>query len=75
LAAGQPVAQIARDYELTASSVHRHRVNCLGLGSSNKIKKEAAQGSAALAPIPSKENLSEAYAGLLRRIENAIRLR
>ena len=54
LAAGEPVAQIARDYELTASSAHRHQDNCLGLGSSNDIKKEAAQGSAAVALLPSR---------------------
>ena len=47
LANGEPVAQVARDYELSVSSVHRHRVNCLGLGSSNEIKKEAAKEHAA----------------------------
>ena len=40
LATGEPVAQIARDYELTASSAQRHRINCLKLGSSNAIKKD-----------------------------------
>jgi hypothetical protein len=72
LANGEPVAQVARDYELSVSSVHRHRVNCLGLGSSNEIKKEAAKGHAALALLPSKENLSEAYAGLLRRVDEIV---
>jgi hypothetical protein len=46
LAAGEPVAQLARDYDLTVSSLHRHRTNCLKLGSSNDINKEAARGSA-----------------------------
>ena len=49
LAAGEPAAQIARDYELNPSSLHRHRVNCLKLGSSNAIMKEAARGTAAVA--------------------------
>ena len=48
LAADEPSAQIARDYELTASSLHRQRVNCLKLGSSNAIMKDAARRSAAV---------------------------
>ena len=61
LAAGEPSAQVARDYELNASSLHRHRANCLKLGSSNAIMKDAARGSAAIALLPSKEALSDAY--------------
>ena len=51
LAVGEPTAQVARDYEINLSSLHRHRVNCLKLGSANEIKKEAARGSAAAAMI------------------------
>ena len=69
LAAGEPVA---RDYALTGSSVHRHRANCLKLGSSNEIKKEAARGSAAVALLPSKETLSSAYADLQARIDQIV---
>ncbi len=72
LAAGEPVAQIARDYELTASSAHRHRANCLGLGSSNDIKKEAARGSAAVALLPSKEALNSMQLGIIARIDEVI---
>jgi hypothetical protein len=61
LAAGEPSVQVARDYELSPSSLHRHRTNCLKLGSSNAIKKDAARGTAAVALLPSKENLSDAY--------------
>ena len=57
LAAGEPAAQIARDYELNPSSLYRHRVNCLKLGSSNAIMKETARGTAAVALLPSKETL------------------
>jgi hypothetical protein len=46
----------AGDYELSPSSLHRHRVNCLKLASSNAIKKEAAQDSAAVALLPAKED-------------------
>jgi hypothetical protein len=67
LAAGEPGKQIARDYELNPSSLHRHRVNCLGLASSNAIMKEAARGTAALACLPSKEELNGAYSGALIR--------
>ena len=60
LAAGEPVAQVARDHDTNQSSVHRHQTNCLKLGSSTEIKKAAAQGSAAVALLPSKENLGSA---------------
>jgi FixJ family two-component response regulator len=43
LAAGEPSAQVARDYDLNPSSLHRHRVNCLKLGSSNAIMKDVAR--------------------------------
>ena len=61
LAAGEPVAQVARDHGLNLSSLHRHKTNCLKLGSSNQIKKDAARGSAAIELLPSKETLSSAY--------------
>ena len=72
LAAGEPVAQVARDYDLNLSSLHRHRTNCLKLGSSNQIMKAAAQGSAAIALLPSKENLSSAYGELRARIDQIV---
>ena len=72
LAAGEPVAQVARDYDLTTSSVHRHRANCLGLGSSNDIKKEAARGSVAVALLPSKEALNNMQLGIIARIDEVI---
>lgn len=72
LAAGEPAAQVARDYELSPSSLHRHRANCLNLGSSNAIKKDAARGSAAVALLPSKETLSEAYFELRARIDQIV---
>jgi hypothetical protein len=72
LAAGEPSAQVARDYELNASSLHRHRTNCLKLGSSNAIMKETARGSAAVALLPSKETLSGAYFELRARIDHIV---
>jgi len=72
LAAGEAVAQLARDYGLTVSSVYRHKTNCLKLASSNEIKKDAARGSAALALLPSKETLSEAYDELRTRIDQIV---
>ena len=72
LAAGEPVAQVARDYDLNPSSLHRHKTNCLKLASSNEIKKEAARGSAAVALLPSKENLSGAYSDLCTRIDQIV---
>jgi hypothetical protein len=72
LAAGEPSAQVARDYELNLSSLHRHRINCLKLGSSNAIMKDAARGSAAVALLPSKETLSDAYFELRTRIDQIV---
>jgi len=72
LAAGEAVAQLARDYGLTVSSVYRHKTNCLKLASSNEIKKDAARGSAALALLPSKETLSGAYDELRTRIDQIV---
>jgi hypothetical protein len=72
LAGGEPVAQVARDYDLNLSSLHRHKTNCLKLASSNQIMKDAAQGSAAVALLPSKETLSAAYDGLCTRIDEIV---
>jgi hypothetical protein len=72
LAAGEPTAQLARDYQLNPSSLHRHRVNCLKLGSANAIKKEAARGAAAIALLPSKETLSGAFTDLAGQIDEII---
>jgi hypothetical protein len=72
LAAGEPTAQVARDYQLNPSSLHRHRVNCLKLGSANEIKKEAARGTAAVALLPSKETLSGNYSDLCARIDQIV---
>lgn len=72
LAGGEPVAQVARDYEINLSSLHRHKTNCLKLASSNQIMKEAAQGSAAVALLPPKETLSSAYLELQARIDKVV---
>jgi hypothetical protein len=72
LAAGEPGNQIAADYGLNPSSLHRHRSNCLGLSSSNTIMKETARGTAAVACLPSKENLNEAYFELRTRIDQIV---
>src|SRR6202167_3058436 len=72
LAAGEPANQIARDYELNPSSLHRHRVNCLKLSSSNAIMKDAARGTAAVALLPSKETLGGAYFELRERIDQIV---
>jgi hypothetical protein len=73
LAAGEPANQIAHDYHLNRSSIHRHRVNCLELSSSNAIMKEVARGTAALACLPSKDDLSNCYLELRGRIDDIVR--
>ena len=72
LAAGEPGNQIARDYHLNPSSLHRHRVNCLGLSSSNAIMKEVARGTAAATCLPTKEALNNAYFELQARIDQSV---
>src|SRR4051812_38611828 len=72
LAAGEPGNQLAQDYGLNASSLHRHRTNCLKLSSSNAIMKEVARGTAAVACLPSKDNLSTAYFELRARIDQIV---
>ena len=72
LAAGEPLAQVAHNYGLNVSSLHRHRTNCLKLASSNAIKKEAAQGTATVAPLPSNESLGGAYLELRNRIDQIV---
>ena len=72
LAAGEPSSHIADDYHLTASSLHRHRANCLKLSSSNAIMKQNARGTAALALLPSKDQLGGSYGDLLNRIDQIV---
>src|SRR6266567_7813759 len=72
LAAGEPGNQIARDYDLNPSSLHRHRVNCLGLASSNAVMKEIAHGTAAITSLPSKDELNSAYFELRARIDQIV---
>jgi len=72
LAAGEPGNQIAKDYGLNPSSLHRHRSNCLRLASSNSIMKEMARGTAAVACLPSKDDLNQAYFELRARIDQIV---
>src|SRR3954467_10225035 len=72
LAAGEPGNQIAHDYDLNPSSLHRHRTNCVGLSSSNAIMKEVSRGTAAVACLPSKDDLNNAYFELRSRIDRIV---
>ena len=69
LAAGEPGNQIAQDYGVNPSSLHRHRANCLGLSSSNAIMKEVSRGTAAVACLPSKDDLAGGYFQLRAQID------
>jgi hypothetical protein len=72
LAAGEAGNQIAGNYGLNPSSLHRHRANCLGLGSSNVIMKEVSRGTAAVACLPSKQDLNTAYFDLRAQIDEIV---
>jgi hypothetical protein len=72
LASGEPGKQVALDYGLNPSSVHRHRVNCLQLASSNTIMKATARGTAAAACLPTKEGLNDAYFDLRAQIDQIV---
>ena len=72
LAAGEPGNQIARDYGVNPSSLHRHRSNCLGLPPANAIMKETARGTAAVALLPSKEGSAQGYQDLRDQIDQIV---
>jgi len=72
LAAGEPGSQIAQDYGINPSSLHRHRANCLKLASSSAIMKETARGTAAVACLPSKDDLGSAYFSLRTQIDEIV---
>ncbi len=72
LAAGEPASQIARDYDLNPSSLHRHKSNCLGLPSSNQIMKQVSRGTAAITCLPSREDLNGRYFDLQARIDEIV---
>jgi len=72
LAAGEPGNQIAADYGLNPSSLHRHRSNCLQLASSNAIMKEVSRGTAAMTCLPSREDLNRAYFDLRTQIDQIV---
>jgi hypothetical protein len=72
LAAGEPGNGIAHDYDLNRSSLHRHRANCLGLSSSNAIMKEVSRGTAAVACLPTKDELGQEYSKLQVRIDQIV---
>ncbi len=72
LAAGEPGSQIARDYDLNPSSLHRHKSNCLGLPSSNQIMKQVSRGTAAITCLPSREDLNSRYFDLQARIDEIV---
>ena len=70
--AGAGNNQIAQDYGISPSSLYRHRANCLGLASSNAIMKETARGTAAVACLPSKDDLNRSYFDLLDQIDEIV---
>src|SRR4029079_2317328 len=72
IAAGEPGDQHARGYDFNPSSLHRHRTNCLKLASSNAIMKETSRGTAAVACLPSKDDLNSAYFDLRARIDQIV---
>ncbi len=72
IAAGEPGSPIARDYDLNPSSLHRHRTNCLKLSSSNAIMKEISRGTAAVACLPTRDELNQAYFDLRSRIDQIV---
>jgi len=72
LASGEPCNQVAADYQLNPSSLHRHRANCLKLSSSNTIMKEVARGTAAVACLPSRDELGGQYLKLRDHIDQIV---
>ena len=73
LAAGEPVKRVARDYGLSPVSLGRHKANCAGIAPGPEITKAASRGTAALASLPSREALGEAYDAIRRRADQIVR--
>ena len=72
LAGGEPCSRIAADYQINPSSLHRHRSNCLGLSSSNAIMKDVARGTAAVACLPTRDELGGEYHKLRDHIDRIV---
>ena len=72
IAAGLPTTQIAREFGINQASLHRHRTNCVGLKSASALMKEASRGTVALASLPSRSELGQAYGSLCSRIDEIV---
>ena len=72
IASGVPSAQIAKEFGINPSSLHRHRVNCVGLKSAPALTKEMSKGTVALASLPTRTELGQAYGSLCGRIDDIV---
>ena len=72
LASGEPTKRVARDYGLSPVSLGRHKTNCAGIAAGPAITKTASQASVALASLPTRNELGQAYGDLRSRIDGIV---
>jgi hypothetical protein len=72
LASGEPLKRLAAEYGLSHTNLRRHRNNCIGIAAAPIIMKQAAKASAALAILPTRDELGQAYVDLRTRIDDIV---
>lgn len=72
LATGEPIKRVALDYGLSPVSLGRHKTNCAGIAAGPAITKTASRANVALATLPSREELGDAYGDLRQRIDDIV---
>jgi hypothetical protein len=73
LASGEPISRISAEYGLSHVSLGRHKRNCAGLREPPaEIAKEASKATIALASLPSRDELGDAYGDLRSRIDSIV---
>ncbi len=72
LASGEPLKRLAAEYGLSHTNLRRHRDRCIGLPASDVVMREASRATAALATLPSRDELGQAYGDLRARIDEIV---
>jgi hypothetical protein len=72
LATGTPARVIASSYGMSVPSVHRHRTAHAKIAHPGAVKALASQSTAALASLPSKDELGNAYLQLRQQIDDVV---
>jgi transposase-like protein len=71
LASGAPVKRVAAQFGVAAASLFRHKAKCLGgtIPSAAAVTAHASRATAALATLPDRDQLGQAYDDLRKRAD------